>query len=446
MNHLNSFWQPHQNICKSPYIAYAKTKRWQKPEAHNHWEIFSKPQKTYVAPQKQSDFLNRMLGKLNAENFIVEEDFQHLQIYAPKNISQLSNLPIVVWLHGGSYELGCPNLPTSDPSLWIETHQLIFISIRYRLGIFGFLGQNKSKTANLGVLDVIEALKWIQKNISTFGGNPKNVTLLGQSSGGDLATHLILVENSEQWFQKVIIHSAPLGISENKQKMSQEMLQKTSFFDKNHDALKLIDDFEKVKPSVFNHGLKAVMPFGIQYGFEPFSFSENSLKKRWSQRAIYFDVLIGTNQQETALYLKTSNLCKKINRTLCGKLVLDYLISKTTKIIYQKPAKEFAELLKNKNNSVYLFQLINFDESNTLGACHCFELPLLFHHSKHWKGAELIQNLNPDKLFEKAKKLQAIWTVFIKSSKIATNENYSDFLNLKSAELTDDGRVRFEEL
>jgi para-nitrobenzyl esterase len=92
----------------------------------------------------------------------------------------MKKLPVVVWIHGGSYEIGCGDLPTSDPSVWVKEQNLIVVSITYRLGLFGFLGGNEERPANLGLFDIMESLKWIQKNIHSFGGNPENITLFGQ--------------------------------------------------------------------------------------------------------------------------------------------------------------------------------------------------------------------------------------------------------------------------
>ncbi|MFX6461500.1 carboxylesterase family protein, partial [Acinetobacter baumannii] len=96
---------------------------------------------------------------------------------------------------------------------------LIVVSITYRLGLFGFLGGNEERPANLGLFDIMESLKWIQKNIHSFGGNPENITLFGQSSGGDAIAHLMISEGIDGLFKRAIIHSAPLGFRMKRSKM-----------------------------------------------------------------------------------------------------------------------------------------------------------------------------------------------------------------------------------
>lgn len=86
------------------------------------------------------------------------------------------------------------------------------------------LGGYDERPANLGLFDIIEALKWIRTNISAFGGNPENITLLGQSSGGDAVTHLMIAEGVEGLFKRAIIQSAPLGLREKRQKCQKSFL------------------------------------------------------------------------------------------------------------------------------------------------------------------------------------------------------------------------------
>ena len=103
----------------------------------------------------------------------------------PEKLAEGEKLPVIVWIHGGSYEVGCGTLPTTDAGTWVKEQNIIVVSVSYRLGLFGFLGNTETRPPNLGLLDIIEALKWIKKNIESFGGNSNNITLFGQSSGGD---------------------------------------------------------------------------------------------------------------------------------------------------------------------------------------------------------------------------------------------------------------------
>ena len=94
----------------------------------------------------------------------------------------------------------------------------MFVSIDYRLGFLGFMnfervpgGENFKDAGNLGLLDQLEALRWIQKNISRFGGDPDNVTIFGESAGSASVTFLPLIDGSEGLFKRCIAQSANIA-------------------------------------------------------------------------------------------------------------------------------------------------------------------------------------------------------------------------------------------
>ena len=89
-------------------------------------------------PQHQSAMLERLIEPTHVEDFLVEESPQYLSITFPKDILPDEKLSVIVWIHGGSYEIGCGSLPTSDPSVWVKEQRIIVVSVSYRLGLFGF--------------------------------------------------------------------------------------------------------------------------------------------------------------------------------------------------------------------------------------------------------------------------------------------------------------------
>ena len=123
--------------------------------------------------------------------------------------------PVMVWIHGGAFEYGGTVEPREEGTNFVkENPDVIFVSIEYRLGVFGFLhlshlpdGQDYPDAQNLGIMDQMMALKWIHENIANFGGDPDNVTIWGESAGGDSVTTLPLIEGSHKYFRKVIAHS-----------------------------------------------------------------------------------------------------------------------------------------------------------------------------------------------------------------------------------------------
>ncbi|XP_070258781.1 LOW QUALITY PROTEIN: neuroligin-4, X-linked [Myotis yumanensis] len=119
---------------------------------------------------------------------------------------QSSKKPVMVYIHGGSYMEGTGNI--IDGSILASYGNVIVITINYRLGILGFLSTgDQAAKGNYGLLDQIQALRWIEENVGAFGGDPKRVTIFGSGAGASCVSLLTLSHYSEGLFQKAIIQS-----------------------------------------------------------------------------------------------------------------------------------------------------------------------------------------------------------------------------------------------
>ena len=414
-------------ILKAKNIRYAYSERFKKPIAVQPSDfeiIFS--EKTPVCPQNISPLLEKMIGKTNLDDFEVDESPQYISIFRPENFNENEELSVIVWIHGGSYEIGCGDLPTADPTDWVKEQKIIIVTVSYRLGIFGFLGGNEEKPANLGLFDLIEALKWIKNNIESFGGDSKNITLFGQSSGGDAIAHLMISEGTKDLFKRVIIHSAPLGLRKNRQKMSAEFLKNTQVFNGKSDALEIIENYKNCTPSFLKYGLKAAMPFGTQYGFPPLC-NEGEAEERWRQKTKDVDVLIGLNDEETSFYLKTSDI---INKYFPAK-ILNRAIRTTTEIIYGKPAKDFAENYTQNGGNVYLFRIHpRLKIANHFLGAHAIDLPFIFGNESAWKSSGILKNIPWKYIDENGRKLRKLWTEFAQYGKISDDSERPEILEI----------------
>ena len=121
---------------------------------------------------------------------------------------------VALWIHGGGYREGWGSEPEFDAQEWAGK-DVVLVSINYRLGIFGFMTHpdlsaesENGVSGNYGILDQIEALKWIQKNIEQFGGDPNNVMIFGQSAGGGSVRTICESPLARGLFHKAIIMSA----------------------------------------------------------------------------------------------------------------------------------------------------------------------------------------------------------------------------------------------
>ena len=141
------------------------------------------------------------------------EDCLTLNVFKPYESEEA--LPVMVWIHGGSFVSGTAGDPLFDGAKLAQAG-VIVVTLNYRLGAFGWLahpaladGTANGGIANYGMVDQIAALRWIQENITVFGGDPNNVTLFGSSSGAVSVALLMLCEQARDLFQKAILESVP---------------------------------------------------------------------------------------------------------------------------------------------------------------------------------------------------------------------------------------------
>lgn len=412
-------------------IRYAQSKRFELPtilpESRGTAE---QSERIPVCPQNLSPFLDEMMGKADVEQFKAEESCQFLTVTVPKNADHQSKLPVLVWIHGGSYELGCGDAHISDPESLVTEQNIIVVNVTYRLGYFGFLGGYDDRPANLGLFDMIEALKWIQKNIENFGGNPQNVTMMGQSSGGDAIAHLMIAEGTDGLFHRAIIQSAPLGLRSKRQKMNAFFSSKLNGLSTEKNTDTILELQKSAVPSVMKFGLKAAMPFGTQYGFVPMPREHQSLEK-WKEKAGNFNIMIGLNDQETAFYAAANEkLRKKFHSKYAGKIIRK-AVRITTETIYGKPAEKFAKLFAKAGASTYYFRIHSKFEGENWGAAHCFDLPLLFFNEENWKDTGLLNNMPLEEIKKYGRQIREIWASFIRHGEISKEIKIPKILEIK---------------
>ncbi|MBX3565535.1 MAG: carboxylesterase family protein [Sphingomonas sp.] len=142
----------------------------------------------------------------------MSEDCLTLNIWAPKNAAKL---PVFVWIHGGALVGGYSHERMYDGARMAQRGGAIVVSINYRLGILGYLAHPELSresaegiSGNYGLLDQIAALRWVQRNIAAFGGDPGNVTIAGESAGALSVMYLLASPQARGLFHKAIAQSA----------------------------------------------------------------------------------------------------------------------------------------------------------------------------------------------------------------------------------------------
>ncbi|KAF8976383.1 hypothetical protein BGZ46_008314 [Entomortierella lignicola] len=159
-----------------------------------------------------------------SETFIINdgapenEDCLHLNVYTPSlKDSGQAGLPVMVYIHGGSFVTGSGGDATFDPGNMVSRGGVVSVTINYRLGMLGFIENDSvwsrsSVPGNQGIHDQILALRWVQKNIASFGGDPKRVTVFGQSAGAASVRALLSAPSAFKLYRNVILESDPINI------------------------------------------------------------------------------------------------------------------------------------------------------------------------------------------------------------------------------------------
>lgn len=196
---------PFKSVSKFLGIPYADPPtgelRFQAPQPLKEWKPSVRLVKNHGPICWQSKGFE-FVTKLFVQNFTYSEDCLYLDIYSP-NVS--SSLPVMFYIHGGGYELGSS---ITYPGDILSLQGVVVVVIQYRLGPFGFFTTGDSAApGNYGMLDQVEALKWVNENIEKFGGNANKVTIFGASAGGLSVSLQVLSPLSKDLFHQAIAES-----------------------------------------------------------------------------------------------------------------------------------------------------------------------------------------------------------------------------------------------
>lgn len=408
-----------KGVLRATGIKYATAPRFEAPTAEpaNTDRIVEATKWSPASPQPKDELTDYLINQESRE-MKVDEHCQYLSVTTPKDTSFSDNLPVMVWIHGGSYVTGAGDYPIYDPAVLVREQRVIVVTVTYRLGLLGYLGSKESTPANLGLLDQIEALKWVKQNIAGFGGNPENITVFGESAGGDAAAHLMIAKGTEGLFNRAIIQSAPFGLLPAPKEMKAVMLEEKKKISADDSLEKVAevqaDIQEKVKP----FGLKSSMPFGVQYGEFPLP-SEDDLDHEWKKAAKRIEILVGNNKRELAPFIPYIPVLNKLTKTpFIGKYLAKASIKFLTKKIYKSGVEEFTRRHHLGGGSGYKYEISGGAPRNQLAGGHASEIPYLFENEELWEGSPILDGITWGKFHRQGQVLRQIWGVFAKTGQI----------------------------
>lgn len=341
------------------------------------------------------------------------EDCLTLDIYAPANAVG-KNLPVMVWIHGGSNVSGSSQLYIGDQLAINEN--VIIVAVQYRLGPLGWFSHDaliqnaetpEDRAANFGTLDLIASLKWVRDNISTFGGDQNRVTIFGESAGGHNVTTLLASPLAEGLFHRAIIQSGSFdstpvaearGDTGTLMNPSSDVAGRLGGYENFH-AASLQDVFAAFK---LDAGGFVQLPRVIEDGI---TFPEGSLREAFASKDTFNDVPIitGTNRDEMKLfYLFNERLTKKILGQFYvarDQDLYDAASDYSGRVWRVRSVDQPAAMMRAADHDqVYAYRfdwdeggkMLWMDFSKVLGAAHGLEIPFVFNRFNFSDAADPI--------------------------------------------------------
>ena len=201
-------------------IRYATAGRWEYPKQVTAWEGVYDATRYGSCSYQPRAFYDEELNEKKyfyynefrkGETYTYSEDCLFLNIFAPETAKADDKLPVLIYIHGGGFTGGCGHEKHFDGPVW-PSKGVIGVTINYRLGPMGFvclpeLKEEAGFTGNYGLYDQMTAMKWVKDNISAFGGDPENITVMGQSAGAMSVQQHCLSPLTDGLFQKAVMSS-----------------------------------------------------------------------------------------------------------------------------------------------------------------------------------------------------------------------------------------------
>ncbi len=342
-----------------------------------------------------------------------EKDCLNLNVWTPGTDKR--RRPVLFWIHGGGLSFGSG--AWDDGSALARRDDVVVVTINYRVGIFGYL-YVKNEIANLGQSDQITALEWVRDNIESFGGDPDNVTIFGESAGGVAVCALMAMPAAQGLFHRVIAQSGvchPLVHHPPAEKNTEIILSELGLKEFDIKVLrkiptrKIVDVGTRLELEARQKGRN--FPYGIFVDGK--TLLEHPLAAVGKGLAKDISLIVGTNQDEAKLYtamrppakgFDENGLLKSVHRILRifgkdesqakqlietysrareGKLPIDplnILDAVMTDFRFRIPAIRLVEAQSRHQSQVfsYLFTYRSPAMGGILGACHALEIPFVF--------------------------------------------------------------------
>ncbi|MFC3078916.1 carboxylesterase/lipase family protein [Phenylobacterium terrae] len=337
-----------------------------------------------------------------------DEDCLNLNVFTPAPDG--ARRPVLFWIHGGGFTHGAGYEPLYDGGPFATRHDVVVVTINYRLGALGFLSIPEAGFGpNQGLLDQVAALKWVQANIEAFGGDPANVTIFGESAGSASVAALLAMPPAKGLFHRAILQSgvgraAPPEVAA---KSADALLAALGLTRERAAELRDVPAAQIVQAQA------AVQKQGLAFGpvRDAATLPDEPMRIVRAGGASETAVLIGSNRDEVKLFnaaaprqpLDEAGLVAAVRAALpkadeaqAKALIETYRTSRRAKglpaesldildavqsdVRFRVPSIRLASAQKavQPNTYLYLFTHASPARKGALGACHALEMPFVF--------------------------------------------------------------------
>ncbi|WP_261380438.1 carboxylesterase/lipase family protein [Variovorax beijingensis] len=385
-------------VCRFSAIPYAQAPvddlRWRAPVAAQWTGCLDATRPGPVAPQLPS----RLRGAMGDFDAAQSEDCLHLTVWTPA--ADGGRRPVVVWLHGGAWQSGGAALEWYSGAQLAVQGDIVMVSPNYRLAALGWLFV-PGMVANVGLLDQEAAIDWVVEHIESFGGDPRKITVMGQSAG---AASIACLLARRPRFNRAIMQSASLGRGfrsvEQAHRLGRILLQAAGARDLDEartlpwEALLRAQQAPEVVEALIAEGDHRSL-FALVSDGEVLPQDMQSELQAAAGRA---DVLIGYTGDEMKAFPDAP-------MDEAGRRVGDE--------IFGAPSRQWAQDAAAQGRGAWVFK---FDHapSDAFGACHCIELPFVFGTLDRFRDAPMLHGLRPQDAQRLMREIQAAWIAFIR--------------------------------
>jgi para-nitrobenzyl esterase len=395
-------------------IPYAEARRFAAPERPRPWTgVRDATRHGPICPQPES-----RLAPVTGTPPDVPQDEACLTLSVATSVVASSRpRPVMVWLHGGAYVVGAGSHDWYDPEHLVIEGNVVLVRVNYRLGVLGYLRLAGVSSGNAGLQDQMTALRWVAKNAAAFGGDPKNVTVFGESAGAHSVAALLSTSATHGRLRRAILQSGHLGLGFMKVRSAERIGRKLVALLGDTDprsasiAELLVAQQATVKSLGGPAGLNSAPIFGPVAGVVPLPEpAVANIARAVSHRDV--DLLVGSTRDEMRAFFDSNPRVVRFRRfPVLGDGAVTAVARAVTRRVFTEPAKQLADARARQGARVYRYSFDWAPASDPFGACHTIELPFVF-GSETWRDSPMLGGAPWEQVDALGKQMRRAWTRF----------------------------------